>query len=172
MPMPTNKSKALRMPPTPKDNAEERRLSAIRIAEFAAKAHGIAPEYRRALLNFAVWGYTEAEYGKWGCRFRSAGVLDPEVLSIQHEHVVRRKHIVDEILEAPGETRTILSKAEACLVTTEEHKRLSQLPDEVVGWDRYTQANVVVHDMLGDPKRKIDNMTEYLQTSHSHQHHP
>ena len=112
-----------------------------------------------------MWGCTTAEYGKWGCRFRSAGVLGPEVVSIQHEHVVRRKHIVDEILAAPGETRTILSQAEACLVTVEEHKRLSQLPDTVVGWDRYTEARVVVHDMLGDPNRTIENMAEYLQPS-------
>jgi hypothetical protein len=167
-PMPTNKSKALRKPPTLMDNAEQRRLSAIRIAEFFAKAPGIAPEHRREGLSFAVWGYTTAEYGKWGCRFRSAGVLGPEVVSIQHEHVVPRKHIVDEILAAPGETRTSLSKTEACLVTAEEHKRLSELPDAVVGWNRYTQANVVVHDMLGDPKRTWTTwLSRYLQKTTS-----
>jgi hypothetical protein len=163
--MPTNESKALRKPPTLIDNAEERRLSAIRIAEFFAEAPGIAPEHRREGLSFAVWGYTTAEYGKWGCRFRSAGVLGPEVVSIQHEHVVPRKQIVNEILAAPSKTRTILIRAEGCLVTAEEHRRLNQLPDAFVGWDRYTQANIVVHDMLGDPKRRIDNMAEYLQPS-------
>jgi hypothetical protein len=163
--MPTNESKALRKPPTLKGNAEERRTSAIRIAEFFATAPDIAPDHRRQGLSFAVWGYTTAEYGKWGCRFRSAGVLGPEVVSIQHEHVVPRKQIVDEILAAPGKTSTILIKAEGCLVTVEEHKRLNQLPDDVVGWARYTQANIVVHDMLGDPKRTIENMAEYLQPS-------
>jgi hypothetical protein len=164
-PMPTNESKRLRKPPTLVNNSNERRLSAIRIAEFFAEEPGIAPEHRREFLSFAVWKYTEADYGKWGSRFRSAGVLGSEIVSIEHEHVVPRKRIVDEILATPGETRTILSKAEGCLVTADEHKRLNQLPDTVVGWDRYREAHVVVHDMLGDPKRAIENMAEYLERS-------
>ena len=53
-------------------------------------------------------------------------------------------------------------RAEACLVTAEEHRRLTAVTD-AEGWERYNRAGVVVYDMAENPPRRVENMVEYLQ---------
>lgn len=52
------------------------------------------------------------------------------------------------LLANPSESDQILEQVVACIVTTDEHDKLSSIPAEVVGWDRYSQAGIVVVDMF------------------------
>ena len=145
--MPTNAMKLVRGSFKPLPDAQERRRSAIRIAEAIIAAPSIMPVHRRELLSIAIWKYTEADAGKWGIRYRSEEVVHGPVASIQHEHVIPRKQLVDQMLENPGRTAEILAMAQACLVTVAEHARLTAVPDGTAGWERYRAAEVVVLDM-------------------------
>lgn len=128
-------------------DAEARRASAIRLAQVLVATDGIHPSHRRHALTNAVWWYTEAD-GKLKVRYRSSGVLAGGAVKVHHEHVVPRKNLVDRMLADPDAIPEILASAVACLVTVEEHRRLTALPPSVEGWDRYRAAGVEVRDML------------------------
>jgi hypothetical protein len=149
--MPANTSRHLREAFRPLANAAELRASAIEIARLLLEDQKIAPLHKRELLGIAIWKMTEAEGGKWGCRYRSTGVVARKLSSIQHEHVVSRKFLVTQLLERPDDCEAIMRQAMACLVTVAEHVRLSHVPEEVEGWQRYEAADVEVLDMITAP---------------------
>jgi hypothetical protein len=123
----------------------------------------VVPSHRRELLSVAVWKYTEADAGKWGLQYRLAAVVNGPTASVQQEHVLPRKHLVERMLSDPGNVPDILATAQACLVTTTEHARLSALPASVLGWTRYFQAGIGVIDMLiGEPASVADSALERL----------
>jgi len=136
-------------------DVEVRRLSAVRIAEAILAAPDVTISHRRELLSIAVWKFTEADAGKWGLRFRSEGVLSGNGSGVQHEHVKPRKQLVDELL-ATGAPAEVFKTAIACLVTREEHQRLSVVDPELLGWQRYAAAGIQVWDMAATPPRLLD----------------
>lgn len=69
------------------------------------------------------------------------------IRGLRHEHVYKRKKLVDEIVEATNEEnqlREIFKKAEACVVLHEEHKSLKSGE----GWERYKTAKIEYVDLL------------------------
>lgn len=48
--------------------------------------------------------------------------------------------------DAPDDIDRILENAIGCVVTVAEHKRLSAVDQDLLGWDRYRAAGVGVYD--------------------------
>lgn len=80
-------------------------------------------------------------------RYRSGAVVAGGATKVQYEHVVPRKTLVDRMLAEPNAIPEILASAVACLVTVEEHRRLTALPPTIEAWDRYRAAGIEVTDM-------------------------
>ena len=149
----------------PHPRGDARRISAIRIAKLVLAANGLEPEHRNELLSIAVWKYTESD-GKFKTRFRSAGALhERDLKKLNHEHVIPRKWLRDEMLQAPAECEPIMGRAIGCVVTREEHLRLTSVSKQnpsLQGWARYVAAGVRVFDLeagreidLSDPDAEI-----------------
>ena len=145
--VPTNASPSVRNPFVERPDAQERRVSAISLAEAIRAASNVVPSHRREMLSIAVWKYTEAEGGKWATRYRSAAVVHGPVAPIQHEHVVTRATLVERMLVDGADVDAVLARAVGCLVTVEEHGRLTAVATSVEGWGRYATAEVEVLDM-------------------------
>ena len=153
---------ARRKPFAERTDAEKRRYSAVALAELLVGDPRLISEHRSQFLGFSIWKYTEADGGKWGTRYRSAGAIsDVRGTPLNHEHVVPIKALVDRMLESPERVSEIMAVAVACLVTVDEHGRLhaaeadQPAPDlraplnELVrwGWHRYQTAGIEVWDM-------------------------
>jgi hypothetical protein len=54
------------------------------------------------------------------------------------------------LLKPSPEYEQIIKKAVCCVVTKDEHKRLSGVPKSVEGFDRYVAAGVSYRDMAND----------------------
>lgn len=109
----------------------------------------ILEQHRRDLINGMLWKLTEAR-GKYTTRYRSTGAMNaPKGTKLQHEHVHTRKHLVDEITIHPERAREIASTAVGCVVTKEEHERLTRITREqphLSGWQRYAAAGITAVD--------------------------
>jgi hypothetical protein len=124
---------------------------AISLAAFASAGEGLTSTQRKNLADLAVWWVTGAA-GKYSTRYRSSGVLalpDEGVWGqLVHEHVFTRRTLVTELLVAAADQlEAILRSAVACVVTKEEHRRLSPFDKTHTGWDRYLAAGIDVYDM-------------------------
>lgn len=131
------------MPWFPHADRDERLRSAINIAALVLANQSIlVPAHQRELLSLAVWKATECD-GKWSTRFRSKGVMTgPLGVKMNHEHVVTRKWMISSMISNPDRVTKLLSLAVGCMVTTDEHRHLT----EGWGWERYLNAGVVVMD--------------------------
>ena len=49
-------------------------------------------------------------------------------------------------MNTPSDMESILKDAIGCTVTVDEHKQLSDLGEDIIGWDRYKKAEVRVFD--------------------------
>jgi hypothetical protein len=153
----TSRGTGFHRPYRPRPDVDQRRLSAIRLAQAILAAPDVTLTHRRELLSIVVWKYTEADAGKWGVRYRSDGVLNRTGGVVQHEHVKPRKQIVDELLSsASAEVPGVLASSVACLVSAEEHRALGAVPPDLSGWARYEAAGVRVWDLGADPIREFD----------------
>lgn len=104
---------------------------------------------KKRLLVHSVWEVTKLS-GDFKGRYRSKGVLVNGV-EIQRDHVVQKARIVERLLASPDQVDTILGEVVHCVVTKEEHERLtaySRMNPDVDGWERYKGAGVEVLDML------------------------
>lgn len=126
---------------------EEKLQSIRRAVRDVLAMDGVLVSHKRALLNVLIWNLTGIDGGKWGIRYRSEGVLSDRVATIQHEHVLERKKLIDRLLADPTSCESTLTGAVACLVTAEEHARLRLVDRSLEGWDRYRAAGIVVYDM-------------------------
>lgn len=65
---------------------------------------------------------------------------------LRHDHVLTRKRLIDVMIRRPETAEQTLLTAVACVVTAEEHVRLTALGETQEGWDRYIAAEVDVFD--------------------------
>ena len=65
---------------------------------------------------------------------------------LRHDHVLTRKRLIDAMIREPETAEQTLLTAVACVVTAEEHTRLTALGDTQEGWDRYVAAGIDVFD--------------------------
>lgn len=104
----------------------------------------ILERHKRDIISGLLWKITEAR-GKYTTRYRSKESMAAGA-KVEHDHVFTRKDLTDRIIAEPERAREILRDAIACVVTVEEHRRLSRIGPAVHGWDRYTEAGVEVVD--------------------------
>lgn len=104
----------------------------------------ILERHKRDIISGMLWKITEAR-GKYTTRYRSKGAMEASA-RLQHEHVFTRKDLTDRILAEPERVREILRDAVACVITVDEHKRLSRVSEAFRGWERYTEARIEVID--------------------------
>lgn len=138
------------------------RLSALRaVQQLLRPVPGLTVAHRRELLTISLWKWTEAAgvppYAKFNVRYATPGALDhSNPAKVNHEHVWPRRWIIDRLLERgkawpEHELRTFLEEhGVACIVTVDEHARLSTLTSGPEGWDRYARAGIRVRDLTGD----------------------
>lgn len=106
--------------------------------------------HKKELLSLMIWKITE-RFGKYTPEYITEGASDvlksnkstrDKVKLLAHEHVYTRKYLIQQILLYPDRYREILKNAIGCLVTREEHKKLSSVKSKE-GWDRYQVANIL-----------------------------
>ncbi len=104
----------------------------------------IFERHKRDVISGLLWKITEAR-GKYETRYRSRGSMESGA-KLRHDHVFTRKDITDRIIAEPERAREILRDAIACVVTVEEHERLTRIGETMRGWARYTEAGIeVIH---------------------------
>ena len=144
--MPILSTERHRRPYKQREDAEQR----LRDVESLLRTITTMPlhlQTKRMMLNRVLWLVVELT-GNFYCQYRSAGVLRNMGVRIQRDHVFPRKHLVEELLGHEPDFSSIVKQAQCCVVTHEEHQLLTQVPQDIVGWDRYKQAGVQYHDML------------------------
>jgi hypothetical protein len=104
----------------------------------------IMERHKRDIISGLLWKITEAR-GKYTTRYRSRASTE-DGAKLRHDHVFTRKNITDRIIAEPQRAREILRDAIACVVTVDEHKRLSKLGEAMRGWDRYREVGIEVID--------------------------
>ena len=97
--------------------------SAASVIEAVLKL-SVLERHKRDVISGMLWKITEAR-GKYKTRYRSRASLVESGATLQHEHVFTRKDLAERILATPERLREILSDAIGCVVTVEEHRRLS-----------------------------------------------
>jgi hypothetical protein len=144
-------SRGYQAPYAPSVDRELRLSSASGLAKWAITTPDLHPQHRTLVAKQALWLATSCD-GKLTPRFRTRAAMTydgPHYWSVlQHEHVVPLRVLVDEMIERPDEIDAIVRGAPACLVTREEHQRLTPLDRTHRGWDRYRAASVEVIDAL------------------------
>jgi hypothetical protein len=123
--------------------------SAIEGIKSVATNDNLLLVHKKELISVLIWKITEAN-GKWSTRYRSEGVLDDSECKIQHEHVYTRKFLTEQILQNPSNAEHIVQNAIGCLVTEQEHSKLTAITSsqKLQGWDRYEAAQITIYDML------------------------
>lgn len=156
--MPTNIAVSLNRPYMESAHVPRRKESALHAVHQLLGVRDVDLVHKKELISIGLWKWTEAEgfapHPKYHIRLRSLGAIDlDKVAKINHEHVWTRSWIIGELLKreiwSVEELRDFLQRyAVACIVTTDEHARLSQ--SRATGWQRYADAGVPVWDMLTD----------------------
>src|SRR5258706_16022661 len=116
----------------------------------------ILEQHKRDIVSSLLWQITEAR-GKYTTRYRSQASKEPGA-KLRHDHVFTRKDITARILATPEQAREILRDAIGCVVTVEEHRRLSPFDRTHRGWERYNAAGIDVVDMDATPEPAIANV--------------
>ncbi len=135
------------MPYIENKNASARRKSALCAAK-AILALDICRQHKRDLLKVCIWKITEVD-GKYKTRYRSRAALFLNVPNLEHEHVLRMRLLIDDLLHFPEKAESILGRAIGCTVTKQEHQALTLLDRKnptIDGWDRYRVACIEVID--------------------------
>ena len=130
-------------------DADQQIASAITVIKAILPLR-LYPGHLKQFLSRALWKITEAEAGgrsgKLRIRYRSKESLSPTHGKLQHEHVYQQREMIEELIAHPDRVEEIVSKAIACVVTKEEHRRLHRIARSVDGWARYLQTGIVVVD--------------------------
>lgn len=99
---------------------------------------------KKRMLNHALWEISHVR-GNYAPRFRSVNVLKANPgTKIERHHIYKRKKLVQDILREEEHLHSILLRVLHCVVTEEEHARLTAVPEHLDGWDRYAYAKVAV----------------------------
>ncbi len=140
---------AYRLPYEPAPDRAERLAAAIAAAEFAVSQKKMHHKMRHRILREATWETTEVD-GKLTPRFRSPAAMayiGPKPASmLRHDHVFTRAELIKRMLEPGADVAAVMSLAVGCLVTKDEHTRLTTFDKTHHGWRRFLAAKVDVLD--------------------------
>ncbi|GAB2578970.1 hypothetical protein [Spirosoma areae] len=133
-----------------KEKLDERFEDVIKVVR-ALQALNINRSLKSRMLKEALWHITYYS-GDFLGRYRSSEVINQLGVPIQREHVFELSKLVERLLNNEIiETEEIISHTTHCIVSKIEHDKLtaySKQNPHVHGWDRYTNAGIIVHDML------------------------
>ena len=141
-----------------------RRRSAIELAKLIALTDNpniLEVHKKIGFLTYVLWLATEHE-GKYKTRFRSEAALSiTDKKLLRHDHVIQRRIIADKLLAAKTEAdiEAIMEDVVGCTVTKAEHELLG-LFDSLLGWQRYSAANISVIDTKTGSKLVFDNICD------------
>jgi hypothetical protein len=124
----------------------EQRLEDVVVVLRTLRSLDVHASTKREMIDRALWLVAELS-GDFAPRYRSDGVLVELGVPIQRDHVHPRAQLRAQVLESDRELADIVSDSFCCLVTKQEHARLTEVPNNLEGWDRYSAAGVVVRDM-------------------------
>ncbi len=142
----------------PHKHGDTRRNAVIRLISAVVALDGDAhlQKVKKKLLDTLVWAYTEAD-GKHNTRHRSLAASRLVMPSLKllksaliHEHMTCKEHLVAELMRStPADVPLVMHKAKACLVTREEHDRLTRgdreskrINRQRTAHERYSEAEV------------------------------
>jgi hypothetical protein len=121
---------------------------------------GFHPNVEKRLLDALTWSLTEgsdSKSQKYKTRYRSKTSAEAsrkrESIRIQHEHVVPRAWLRDQISGNRQKAAEIGELAVACVVTVEEHNLgldKGKRQEGSFGWQRYVDAGIQVLDAFED----------------------
>ena len=145
---------------------DERRFnSSLALVNFARTCPELHPDHRRRLLNEAIWFWTErgSPSRKYKLRYRTVAALALQrsvgftkaSKYLAHEHVHERASAVAKLLVLTNDASETLRSLQACVVTRDEHSRLTA-QSRVEGWARYRAAGIVPIDMNTDGPMDLD----------------
>ncbi|MFL6257199.1 MAG: hypothetical protein ACJ74T_19500 [Pyrinomonadaceae bacterium] len=126
------------------------RLSDIKKALASILQLDIHTQMKKRIVGYVIWEVATYLHGNFKGRYRSKGAMTPGAV-IQRDHVNQKARIIERMLANPDQVDARLSDLVHCVVTKEEHERLtaySKSNPEIDGWDRYRMAGVEVMDML------------------------
>lgn len=128
----------------------DRRIASAKLAMRAILPLQLFPAHKKELLTICLWKLTEAEgRGKYATRYCSLRALSAPRSELEHEHVFERRKLVSLLLRDPSKVDEVARLAVGCVVTREEHARLTKIcrdnPD-LSGWERYRAAQIEVVD--------------------------
>jgi hypothetical protein len=145
------------------DPDEERRrfASSVALVSFARSSSDLHPEHPKRLADEAIWFWTErgSRTRKYNLRFRTPAALSLQQSRVarqvtgqlRHDHVHERAKAVVKLLDPNSDPSTVLRSLHACVVTQDEHVRLTR-ERSMSGWARYKAAGIVPIDMAtGEP---------------------
>jgi hypothetical protein len=142
----------------PPPNEEQVFLAGIATARFAVTCPQLFDAYRRELLDNVLWLVTVAPSGKYTTRFRSQAAVNDPKADLRHEHVYTRRSLVERMLADPSSIEVVIrEQAIGCVVTKDEHRRLSFFDRTHEGWERYRAAGIDVLDMAAGDFGQIQN---------------
>ena len=121
------------------DPAEAQHLADVETLIRDLQRIKVNPRVQKMMLDRAVWLVVELT-GNFFSRHRSEGTTSTLGVRIQRDHVHTRRLLVAELLAGTEDVRSVIDRAHCCVVTKEEHDRLSKAPQTVIGWDRYRAA--------------------------------
>lgn len=105
---------------------------------------------KKRMVGYTIWEVAEYLSGNFKGRYRSKAAIVPGTI-IQRDHVNRKAGIVERWLASPEQMDSILDDIVHCVVTKDEHDRLTaydKMNPDVDGWERYRVVGIEVMDML------------------------
>jgi hypothetical protein len=150
----------------PDDAVEDQRRfdSSLALVNFARTCTELHPGHRRRLVDEAIWFWTERgkPSRKYKLRYRTVAALERQHSmgftkadkdgGLAHDHVHERASAVTKLLAPANDASKVLGSLRSCVVTKDEHSRLSTAQAHVAGWARYRAAGIIPIDMnTGEP---------------------
>lgn len=105
----------------------------------------VLEEHKKSLISRMLWKITEA-HGKYNTRYYSKEALKVGKNERRHDHVLTRAKMIKRLLNNADNLLAEVDQAIGCIVTRDEHDRLSKFDTDYDGWERYRKANIKIWD--------------------------
>jgi hypothetical protein len=151
----TRQSKLLDCTGLTSNNVSINRFKSLCILVKAiSKLKGVDIAHKKHFIRKAIMMATETN-GKWHTRYISKTVYlnakhNKQLnTKIQHEHVIPRINLTEEIILNPNDSEAFMKNALGCIVSVDEHHKLKEgLNSGEDVWQRYRKAKIQVVDKL------------------------
>ena len=119
------------------------RLADIRLLLDSIGRMDIAKPLKKRMLVHGIWEVAKAT-GDFCGRFRSEQVIHTVGSRIQRDHIYKKSTLIDELLSSSPDLDKIIERAECCIVTADEHKKLHDIDGGLDGWTDTEQPTLLL----------------------------